>query len=265
MQAVKKVGGPFGTAVLGSVLSSVYLARLDVTGLTAPAAAAARQSVFAGLAAAHEAHSAALASPSARPSPRGLTRPWSWRPASRSPVRCWRCAISPAAPAVVARHDAHGEGHVVHTALTPSTLGLRERKKAKTRALIQAHALRLFEAQGYEATTVEADRRGRRGLAEHLLPLLPDEGRRGALGRVRPADRAGVHGPAARARLDPGPASRVPDGVRRAHTRAACRPAAPARPDPVGGRAARGHARPVRPGDPAARLRGGRAHRAAGR
>ena len=34
-------------------------------------------------------------------------------------------------------------------------LGLRERKKAKTRAAIQRHDLQLFHEQGYEATTVE--------------------------------------------------------------------------------------------------------------
>jgi AcrR family transcriptional regulator len=42
----------------------------------------------------------------------------------------------------------------VSTQIDP-TPGLRERKKLKLRRTIQAHALRLFESQGYEQTTVE--------------------------------------------------------------------------------------------------------------
>ncbi len=49
-QAVRMVGGTFGTAILGAVLGSGYRARLDVTGLTPGAARAARESVFGGLA-----------------------------------------------------------------------------------------------------------------------------------------------------------------------------------------------------------------------
>lgn len=60
MQALQKVGGPFGTAILGSVLSSVYIAHLRLDGLPAPLASAARQSLFGGVAVATRLHSAAL-------------------------------------------------------------------------------------------------------------------------------------------------------------------------------------------------------------
>ena len=60
LQAVNKVGGPFGTAILGSVLSSYYLSRLVLTGLSAPAAAVVRQSVFGGVAVAQQIGSMSL-------------------------------------------------------------------------------------------------------------------------------------------------------------------------------------------------------------
>jgi AcrR family transcriptional regulator len=43
----------------------------------------------------------------------------------------------------------------VNGAGAPARCGLRERKKARTRAVIREQALRLFREQGYQATTVE--------------------------------------------------------------------------------------------------------------
>ncbi|MGO9790906.1 MAG: DHA2 family efflux MFS transporter permease subunit [Solirubrobacteraceae bacterium] len=60
LQAINKLGGPLGTAVLGSVLSTAYLARLVTAGLPAAAATAARQSVFGAVAIADKIHSPAL-------------------------------------------------------------------------------------------------------------------------------------------------------------------------------------------------------------
>jgi MFS transporter, DHA2 family, multidrug resistance protein len=50
IQAVRQVGGAIGVAVLGTVLNSAYRGRLDLTGLPAQAADAARESVSTGVA-----------------------------------------------------------------------------------------------------------------------------------------------------------------------------------------------------------------------
>lgn len=60
LQAVNKLGGPFGSAILGSVLNATYQSRLPVAGLPATAERAIQANVFAGVAAAHQLGSATL-------------------------------------------------------------------------------------------------------------------------------------------------------------------------------------------------------------
>lgn len=54
MQALRQVGGTIGVAILGTVLSSGYRARLDLAGLPGPAAHAVRESAQSGAAVAHQ-------------------------------------------------------------------------------------------------------------------------------------------------------------------------------------------------------------------
>lgn len=56
LMTIRLVGGAFGAAVLGSVLSSGYRGRVDVTGLPPAAAEAARDKVGGGLAVAERLH-----------------------------------------------------------------------------------------------------------------------------------------------------------------------------------------------------------------
>jgi hypothetical protein len=60
IQAVNKVGAPFAAAILGSVLNATYRGRLDLAGMPAQVADAARDSVFAGVAVARRLGSASL-------------------------------------------------------------------------------------------------------------------------------------------------------------------------------------------------------------
>jgi DHA2 family multidrug resistance protein-like MFS transporter len=60
IQAMQKVGAPFGSAILGSVLVTGYQSQLQLAGLPAAAAAAVKQSLFAGIAVAAKLHSPVL-------------------------------------------------------------------------------------------------------------------------------------------------------------------------------------------------------------
>jgi Na+/melibiose symporter-like transporter len=60
LQAINKLGGPLGTAVLGSLLSTAYLSHVALAGLPTSAATAARQSIFGAAAVAQQLHSPAL-------------------------------------------------------------------------------------------------------------------------------------------------------------------------------------------------------------
>src|SRR5947207_100677 len=60
MQAIQKVGAPFGAAILGSVLSSVYRDQLNLVGLPPVVANLVKQSLFGGVAVAMQLGSAPL-------------------------------------------------------------------------------------------------------------------------------------------------------------------------------------------------------------
>jgi len=60
LQAMQKVGAPLGSAILGSVLATVYRSNLALEGLPGPVVDAVRRSVFSGVAVAERIHSSAL-------------------------------------------------------------------------------------------------------------------------------------------------------------------------------------------------------------
>jgi DHA2 family multidrug resistance protein-like MFS transporter len=60
VEAIDEVGGPLGIAIAGSVVTAGYLAHLSLSGLSRPAASAARQSIFGGVTVARQLHLPAL-------------------------------------------------------------------------------------------------------------------------------------------------------------------------------------------------------------
>jgi AcrR family transcriptional regulator len=143
VQAAQKTAGPLGTAIMGSVLAVSYQARLGLHGIPPAAAAAARQGVYGGVAAASRLESAALA--------RSVRAAF----ASGMDVSLLVSAGIAVAGALLAMAFLPRRITMTDSGTSPARPGLRERKKAQTRATIQACAVRLFREQGYNATTIE--------------------------------------------------------------------------------------------------------------
>ena len=143
VQAFQKTAGPLGTAITGSILAAGYQGRLNLAGFPVSAVAAARQSVYAGVATANRLGSATLARTA-----RGAF-------AGGMDAALFASAGIATAGAILAMAFFPRRTTMTHPGTSPARPGLRERKKAMTRATIQSCALRLFREQGYDATTIE--------------------------------------------------------------------------------------------------------------
>ncbi len=228
LMTTRQVGSAIGIALLGSLLVGAFRDRLDVTGLPAQAADTAGESVVAAHIVAQKAGSADLVA-SAEPRVRPRHGPGPAGVRHRGPRhRLLAAAFLPNTPVTHAtKEDETGHGHrcggcrtmnrmtAAPSPFSPADrpqLGLRERKKIKTREAIRTATYALVREQGYDATTIEQIAERAEVSPSTVFRYFPSQGGHRPDGRVRPAHHGGAAGPARGRAVDGHPPVRDAEG-----------------------------------------------------
>ena len=195
LQALKNTGAPLGSAILGSALASAYVSRLRLSGLSPAAARTVRQSIFGGVAVARALRSAPLLTSVRAAFVHGADVAFA--------VSVAFALVGLVLSLVFLPEDARSAGSRAAEPVRGGRLaaevvpmsGLRERKKARTRAASSTSAPPV-PGQGLRSHHRRADRRSGGDFAIDVLPVLPRQRGCRAHRRLRPAHHGGHARPA---------------------------------------------------------------------